>query len=158
MSNHNQVAEPTNHVSAVDNAPSMNDNLAGLSGLDSTGNLGPMAFESVFPEFFEHIMMPFDGSGSADHVVRPPDVSNYTQDLNFGAADLDFSFLDNQPPGRRCPFKKCMRRYPNPSRPTQVELQAPKLVRDPKHSSAPPGLGIAGYPLVELALSQSMPS
>lgn len=58
MSNHNQVAEPTNHVSAVDNAPSMNDNLAGLSGLDSTGNLGPMAFESVFPEFFEHIMMP----------------------------------------------------------------------------------------------------
>jgi hypothetical protein len=95
MSNHVQDPVSTNYAPAVNNAPAMHDDLTGLSGLDSTGNLGPMAFESVFPEFFEHIMMPFDGTGTTDNVVRPPDVSNYTQDLNFGAADLDFSFLDN---------------------------------------------------------------
>jgi hypothetical protein len=112
MSNPNRAPEPANHASAVDNAPSMNDGLTGLSGLDSTGNLGPMAFESVFPEFFEHIMMPFDGSGSADHVVRPPDVSNYTQDLNFGAADLDFSFLDNPAAWTPMPFQEMQTEVP----------------------------------------------
>lgn len=54
-----------------------------------------MAFETVFPEFFEHIMMPFADVGNYDSIAPPPDVSNYTQDLSFAAADLDFSFLDN---------------------------------------------------------------
>ena len=89
MSNPTQDPVPTNHAAAVNSAPATHDDLTGLSGLDSTGNLGPMAFESVFPEFFEHIMMPFDGHGTTDNVARPPDVSNYTQDLNFGAADLE---------------------------------------------------------------------
>lgn len=106
MSNPKQAPESTNHVAAVDNAPSMNDGLNGLSGMDATGNLGPMAFESVFPEFFEHIMMPFGGNSSTDNVVRPPDVSNYTQDLNFGAADLDFSFLDNPAAWTPMPFQE----------------------------------------------------
>lgn len=54
-----------------------------------------MACETVYPEFFEHIMMPFADAGNHDSIAPPPDVSNYTQDLNFGAADIDFSFLDD---------------------------------------------------------------
>ena len=105
MSNPTQDPLPTNNAAAVNRAPATREDLTGLSGLDSTGNLGPMAFESVFPEFFEHIMMPFEGHGTTDNVVRPPDVSNYTQDLNFGAADLDFSFLDNPAAWTPMPFQ-----------------------------------------------------
>jgi hypothetical protein len=116
MSNPTQDPAPTNHAAAVNSVPATHDDLTGLSGLDSTGNLGPMAFESVFPEFFEHIMMPFDGHGTTDNVVRPPDVSNYTQDLNFGAADLDFSFLDNPAAWTPMPFQDMQVEVPDTQR------------------------------------------
>jgi len=114
MSNPTQdMVSSTHHPAASNHAHTMNDDLTGLSGLDSTGNLGPMAFESVFPEFFEHIMMPFGGSGPSDNVARPPDVSNYTQDLSFGAADLDFSFLDNPAAWTPMPFQDMQMEAPD---------------------------------------------
>jgi hypothetical protein len=84
-----QDVAPTGYAAVSDNASALNSILIGGEEPD------PMAFESVFPEFFEHVMMPFDGSGPIDNVVRPPDVSNYTQDLSFAAGDFDFSLLDD---------------------------------------------------------------
>lgn len=54
------------------------------------------AFDPAFPEFFEHIMMPFatGGFGTSEIIAKLPDVSNYTQDFSFDATDLDLSFLD----------------------------------------------------------------
>jgi hypothetical protein len=86
-------------------APSLDGSMSGLHGMDASIDPGSAAFESVFPEFFEHIMMPFSGTGNGDHVMRPPDVSNYTQDLSFGAADIDFSFLDNPAAWTPMPFQ-----------------------------------------------------
>lgn len=85
--------------------PLLDESLTAISVLGNNGDNGSLDFESVFPEFFEHIMMPFNGPGTGDTVARPPDVSNYTQDLNFGAADLDFSFLDNPATWTPMPFQ-----------------------------------------------------
>lgn len=87
------------------NGSTLDDSLVGLQSIDAMGEIGSSGFESVFPEFFEHIMMPFAGNGTGDHVARPPDVSNYTQDLSFGAADIDFSFLDNPAAWTPMPFQ-----------------------------------------------------
>jgi hypothetical protein len=78
-----------------------------LQRIDANVDSHSAAFDSAFPEFFEHIMMPFpsNGTGTGDHVMRPPDVSNYTQDLSFGAADIDFSFLDNPAAWTPMPFQ-----------------------------------------------------
>ena len=77
--------------------------MVGLHNVDPSVDTGSVTFETVFPEFFEHIMMPF--TGTADHVVRPPNVTDYTQDLNFGAGDIDFSFLDNPSAWTPMPFQ-----------------------------------------------------
>lgn len=47
-----------------------------------------------FPDFFEQIMMPnFAINGTQDPIIQPPDVSNFTQDVDLGPLDFDFSFL-----------------------------------------------------------------
>ncbi|CAK4034249.1 Zinc finger [Lecanosticta acicola] len=43
-----------------------------------------------FPDFFEQIMMP--DYGPPTQLAIPPDVSNFTQDVNLDALDLDFDF------------------------------------------------------------------
>lgn len=93
----------TNIMPFPDLATTLEESMPGLHSVDSNVDAGSVTFESVFPEFFEHIMMPFNGP--VDHVVRPPNVSNYTQDLNFGAGDIDFSFLDNPSAWTPMPFK-----------------------------------------------------
>ncbi|GAB7333809.1 hypothetical protein MBLNU13_g05323t2 [Cladosporium sp. NU13] len=90
-------------MSFPDQATTLDESMPGLHSVDSNLDAASVTFESVFPEFFEHIMMPFNGPG--DHVVRPPNVSNYTQDLNFGAGDIDFSFLDNPSAWTPMPFQ-----------------------------------------------------
>lgn len=92
-----------NTIAFSGNGPVLNENMSGLQNVDASMDAGSATFDSVFPEFFEHIMMPFAGTG--DHVMRPPNVSNYTQDLNFGAADIDFSFLDNPAAWTPMPFQ-----------------------------------------------------
>lgn len=87
--------ESVKDVSMASAEAPMNEGLMDMAGLGANGGSGSMDFEAVFPEFFEHIMMPFAGPGTNNPIARPPDVSNYTQDFNFGAADIDFSFLDN---------------------------------------------------------------
>lgn len=69
-------------------------------------NVGHSTFDSAFPEFFEHIMMPFGAGDSITHesIVAPPDVSNLTQDMYFDATDLDFSFLENPASWTPMPF------------------------------------------------------
>jgi len=93
----------TNIMPFPDQATTLNESMPGLHSVDSNLDAGSVTFESVFPEFFEHIMMPFNGPG--DHAVRPPNVSNYTQDFNFGAGDIDFSFLDNPSAWTPMPFQ-----------------------------------------------------
>jgi hypothetical protein len=92
-----------NVIAFPDNATALNDSMPGLHSVDVSGDAGSVTFESVFPEFFEHIMMPFTGTG--DHVARPPNVSDYTQNLDFGAGDIDFSFLDNPAAWTPMPFQ-----------------------------------------------------
>lgn len=47
-----------------------------------------------FPDFFEQIMMPnVSGNDTHDVAMQPPDVSNFTQDIDLGPLDFDFSFL-----------------------------------------------------------------
>jgi len=62
-----------------------------------TDDLGPLGFDFAYPEFFEQIMMPLDpGMGAPEALMMPPDVTDFTtQDLDFGTADIDFSFLAN---------------------------------------------------------------
>ena len=61
-----------NLMAFSDNATTLNESMPGLHSVDSNLDAASVTFESVFPEFFEHIMMPFNGPG--DHVVRPPNV------------------------------------------------------------------------------------
>lgn len=96
----NMLAELSTNAAHSVGAPLLEENLgiADISGLnaDTDVDLGSLNFDSVFPEFFEHIMMPFgSGTGLHDPIVQPPNVSNYTQDFSFAAEDLDLSFLDN---------------------------------------------------------------
>ncbi|EGP86300.1 uncharacterized protein MYCGRDRAFT_44386 [Zymoseptoria tritici IPO323] len=74
-----------------ENAPAINNNdFSGDAGIDC------MTFESTFPEFFEQVMIPLEsGSSTFDNVVRPPDVSNFTQDFSFNASEFDFSLLED---------------------------------------------------------------
>lgn len=74
-------------------------------------DIGSLTFDFGYPEFFENIMMPVDPSmGAPEAVMMPPDVSNFTSDLDFGTADIDFSFLANglartpAPPEQLPPF------------------------------------------------------
>lgn len=47
-----------------------------------------------FPDFFEQIMMTgVSGNGTHDAAMQPPDVFNFTQDVDLGPLDFDFSFL-----------------------------------------------------------------
>jgi len=50
------------------------------------------ADSTMFPDFFEQIMMPSVGVPQ-DALIMPPDVSGFTSDFNFDAGDFDFSFL-----------------------------------------------------------------
>ncbi|KAK5146736.1 hypothetical protein LTR32_001718 [Rachicladosporium monterosium] len=53
-------------------------------------NFGPVSM--AFPDFFEQVMMP--GVEMSHHPsIMPPDVSNFTSDLDFNVGDFDFSFL-----------------------------------------------------------------
>jgi len=83
-----------NHVEAADPIPPSDiNNFADFSMPDE---LGPLTLDFGYPEFFENIMMPVDpGMVAPEAVMMPPDVSNFTQDLDFGTADMDFSFLAN---------------------------------------------------------------
>lgn len=53
----------------------------------------PMA-DLDFPDFFEQIMMQ-DVANNSTHetIIPPPNVSNFTQDIDLGPLDFDFSFL-----------------------------------------------------------------
>ena len=47
-----------------------------------------------FPDFFEQIMMPNVGvTNPSEVMMQPPDVFNFTQDVDLGPLDFDFSFL-----------------------------------------------------------------
>lgn len=64
--------------------------------LGQPSEMGNFDFDFGFPDFFEQIMMPLDpGMSTGEVIVMPPDVSNFTQDIDFGSADLDFSFLSD---------------------------------------------------------------
>ncbi|TKA43684.1 hypothetical protein B0A54_05467 [Friedmanniomyces endolithicus] len=53
-------------------------------------SFGPASM--AFPDFFEQVMMP--GVEMSHHPsLMPPDVSNFTSDLDFNVGDFDFSFL-----------------------------------------------------------------
>lgn len=81
-------------VPAVDAMPAPDVN--SFPDFSISDDLGPLTFDFGYPEFFENIMMPVDpGMGAPEAVMMPPDVSNFTSDLDFGAADIDFSFLAN---------------------------------------------------------------
>ncbi|KAK5697728.1 hypothetical protein LTR17_023845 [Elasticomyces elasticus] len=79
-----------------------------LLGLNSNGDIPgvipfdamhtdhqPPAFNAAtmdFPDFFEQVMMPGNEVPQQGWMM-PPDVSNFTSDLNFDGGDFDFSFL-----------------------------------------------------------------
>lgn len=87
------TAEPL-QVSAQMPQTGVPEDLSSLLGAPS--DMGNFDFNFGFPDFFEQIMMPIDpGVGAAEAIMMPPDVSNFTQDIDFGSADLDFSFLSD---------------------------------------------------------------
>ena len=57
-------------------------------------NDGMQVTDFDFPDFFEQIMMP-NGPYDSTHetLIPPPNVSNFTQDVDLGPLDFDFSFL-----------------------------------------------------------------
>lgn len=91
--------------------PMPQPDLNALPEFSVSDDFGPMNFDFAYPEFFEQIMMPIDpGMGAPEALMMPPDVSNFTSDLDFGTADIDFSFLQNglgrtpAPPEQLVPF------------------------------------------------------
>ena len=64
----------------------------GLGGFEDSDNLHDDYVD--FPDFFDSIMIPTAANDfTHENIVAPRDVSNFTQDVDLGPLDFDFSFL-----------------------------------------------------------------
>jgi hypothetical protein len=80
---------------SIDNAAARAIEVLSPVGLGDLENLSNIPDDYVdFPDFFESIMMtPVENDIAHESVVAPRNVSNFTQDLDLGPLDFDFSFL-----------------------------------------------------------------
>lgn len=92
-----QLETPASAPREPDVAEYVQDSLASLTPMPVQNDLFSVdtsmdAFG--FPDFFGHIMMPdMVDCGPVTEAMMPPDVSNFTQDVNLDALDFDFTFL-----------------------------------------------------------------
>ena len=66
---------------------------AGMLPFDNDNSMLQTSDPSVFPDFFEQIMMSGNDTFIPNYTGIVPDVSNFTSDLTFDTCDFDFSFL-----------------------------------------------------------------